>query len=105
MERRRLVDELNTLGRAGRGLLIDSRLAPHSTESNIEEEFARYRREVMAGYDRVASLVRTKVAILQVNRLLTGQASEFQAFDAEEDAIEYLLHGPPPSRRPSRAPI
>lgn len=104
MERRRLVEELNTLGRAGRGLLIDSRLAPHSTEANLEDEFARYRREVMAGYDRVASLVRTKVAILQVNRLLTGQASEFQAFDDEAEATEYLLHGPPPSRRPSRAP-
>jgi hypothetical protein len=105
LERRRLVEELNTLGRAGRGLLIDSRLAPHSTEAHLEEEFARYRREVMAGYERVASLVRTKVAILQVNRLLTGQASEFQAFDDEAEAIEYLLHGPPPSRRPSRAPL
>lgn len=105
MERRRLVDELNVLGRAGRSLLIDSRLAPHSTEANLQDEFARYRREVMAGYDRVASLVRTKVAILQVNRLLTGQASEFHAFDTEEEAIEYLLYGPPPSRRPSRAPL
>ena len=103
MERRRLVDELNAIGRAGRGLLIDSRLAPHSTESQLEDEFARYRREVMVGYDRVASLVRTKVAILQVNRLLTGQASEFQAFDDEAEAIDYLLHGPPP-KRPSRAP-
>lgn len=105
MERRRLVEELNVLGRAGRGLLIDSRLAPHSTETHLEEEFARYRREVMVGYERVASLVRTKVAILQVNRLLSGQAPSFQAFDDEAEAIDYLLNGPPPSRRPSRVVI
>jgi hypothetical protein len=104
-ERRRLVEELNAVGRDGRGLLIDSRLAPHSTEAQLEEEFARYRREVMAGYVRVASLVRTKVAILQVNRLLAGQGPAFQAFDDEAEAIEYLLNGPPPSRRPSRAPL
>lgn len=103
LERRRLVEELNTLGRAGRGLLIDSRLAPHSTENQLEDEFARYRREVMAGYDRVASLVRTKVAILQVNRLLSGQGSAFQAFDDEAEAVDYLLNGPAP-RRSSRAP-
>ena len=105
-ESRRVVEELNRLGRAGKGLLIDSRLAPHSTESQLEDEFRRYRQEVMAGYDRVASLVRTKVAILQVNRLLVGQAPAFQAFDSEGDAIEYLLHGPSkrPSKRPSRAP-
>lgn len=102
-ERRRLMGELNAIGRAGRGLLIDSRLAPHSTEAQLEEEFTRYRREVMAGYERVASLVRTKVAILQVNRLLSGQASEFQVFDDETEAIEYLLTGATP-KRPSRAP-
>jgi hypothetical protein len=90
-ERSRLVEQLNAIGRHGRGLLIDSRAAPHSTEGRLDEEFRRYRREVMLGFDRVAALVRTKVGILQVNRLCAGQASAFQVFDDEEQAIASLL--------------
>jgi len=96
-ERCRLVEQLNSLGRQGRGLLIDSRSAPHSTESHLDEEFRRYRREVMSGFDRVAALVRTKVAILQVNRLCAGQASAFQVFNDESDAVTYLLGADPSS--------
>jgi hypothetical protein len=97
-ERLRLVEQLNALGRRGRGLLVDSRTAPHSTESQLDEEFRRYRREVMLGFDRVAALVRTKVGILQVKRLCAGQASAFQVFDDEEAAIASLLSesAPPP---------
>ena len=90
-ERLRLVEQLNTIGRKGRSLLIDSRSAPHSTEAQLDDEFRRYRREVMSGFERVAALVRTKVAILQVNRLCAGQASAFQVFNEEQDAIAYLL--------------
>jgi hypothetical protein len=100
-ERRRLVEQLNVIGRRGRALLIDSRQAPHSTESLLDEEFRRYRREVMLGFDRVAALVRTKVGMLQVNRLCAGQASAFGVFDDEATAIASLLSddvgGPLPS--------
>jgi hypothetical protein len=99
-ERLRLVEQLNALGRRGRGLLIDSRTAPHSTESHLDEEFRRYRREVMLGFDRVAALVRTKVGILQVKRLCAGQAAAFQVFDDEAAAIASLLaeSSEPPAR-------
>lgn len=90
-ERRRLSEQLDTIGRTGRGLLIDSRQAPHSTESRWDEEFRRYRRDVMSGYPRVAALVRTKVAILQVQRLCAGQAADFQVFDDEVAALAHLL--------------
>ena len=93
VERLRLVEQLNALGRRGRGLLIDSRTAPHSTERDLDEEFRRYRREVMLGFERVAALVRTKVGILQVNRLCAGQASDFEVFDDEAAAVASLLGG------------
>jgi hypothetical protein len=97
-ERSRLVEELNAIGRRGRGLLIDSRAAPHSTEGRLDDEFRRYRREVMLGFDQVAALVRTKVGMLQVNRLCAGQASAFQVFDDEAQAIASLLVDGPEDR-------
>lgn len=103
-ERARLVAQLDAIGRCARALLIDSRLAPHSTETQWGEEFQRYRRDVLFGYQRVASLVRTKAAILQVNRLCRGQATAFQVFNDEGAAVEYLLRGGP-SRHVARAPL
>lgn len=101
-ERRLLCEALDQLGRAGRGLLIDSRAAPHSTDERLQEQFRRFRLEVARGFDRVAALVRTKVGILQVQRLVanTSEAS-VQPFDDEVAAIAFLLGQAPP--RPSRA--
>jgi hypothetical protein len=95
-ERFRLVEQLNSLGRIGRGLLIDSRAAPHSTEGDMKDEFERFRSEVARGFQRVAILVRTKVGILQVRRLGAPQ-SAIQAFDDEAVALEHLLGEPPRS--------
>jgi hypothetical protein len=99
LERSLLVEKLNSIGRAGRGLLIDSRSAPHSTDDNLQEEFRRFRVDVARGYERVATIVRTKVAILQVNRLCADQAQTVQPFDDEAAAIGYLL-----SQLPEAAP-
>jgi hypothetical protein len=90
-ERVLLVEKLNGIGRAGRGLLIDSRVAPSSTDDHMQEEFRRFRLEVSRGYERVATLVRTKVAILQVNRLCADQTVSIRAFNEEPDAVSYLL--------------
>ena len=95
-ERLLLVSALNTIGRAGRCLLIDSRAAPHSTDQELEHEFRRFRLEVASGFDRVAALVRTKVGILQVNRLCADGA--VQPFNDEAAAIAYLLEAYPPDR-------
>jgi hypothetical protein len=95
-ERLLLGEALDKLGRTGRGLLIDSRVAPHSTDERLHEEFRRFRLEVARGFDRVAALVRTKVAILQVNRLVADSTSSVQPFDDEAAAIAYLLGQPAP---------
>jgi hypothetical protein len=97
-ERSLLVERLNIIGRAGRGLLIDSRDAPHSTDNQLQEEFRRFRLEVARGFERVATVVRTKVGILQVHRLCADQNVSVQPFDDETAAIAYLLsHLPDPS--------
>jgi hypothetical protein len=94
-ERLLLGEMLDKLGRTGRGLLIDSRVAPHSTDALLQGEFHRFRVEVARGFDRVAALVRSKVGILQVHRLVTDSVlSNVQAFDDEAAAIAHLL-GPP----------
>jgi hypothetical protein len=98
-ERLLLGEALDKLGRAGKGLLIDSRIAPHSTDDRLHEEFRRFRLEVARGFDRVAALVRTKVGILQVNRLIADSTSSVQPFDDEAAAIAYLLGQPPPGGR------
>jgi len=95
-ERLLLGEALDRLGRAGRGLLIDSRVAPSSTDERLKEEFRRFRVDVSRGFDRVAALVRTKVGILQVNRLVADAISNVQAFDSEAAAIAYLLGTPAP---------
>ena len=91
LERSLLVEKLNSIGRSGRGLLIDSRSAPHSTDDKLQEEFRRFRVDVARGFERVATLVRTKVAILQVNRLCAEQTQTVQPFDDEAAAVSYLL--------------
>lgn len=98
-ERLLLGEALDKLGRSGRGLLIDSRRAPHSTDERLHEEFRRFRLEVARGFDRVAALVRTKVGILQVNRLIADSTASVQPFDDEAAAIAYLLGQPPPRSR------
>ena len=100
LERSLLVEKLNGLGRAGRGLLIDSRSAPHSTDDKLQDEFRRFRVDVSRGFERVATLVRTKVAILQVNRLCADQALAVQPFDDEAAAIAYLLSQLPSAPTP-----
>jgi hypothetical protein len=90
-ERQLLGEALSRIGRAGRGLLVDSRQAPHSTDDRMAEEFRRFRLEIARGFDAVATVVRTKVGMLQVRRLGTDPTSAVQAFDEESAAIEYLL--------------
>lgn len=95
-ERALVAENLDALGRKGRGLLIDSRLAPHSTEDRLKDEFLRLRDEVVRDFERVAVLVRSKVGLLQVRRLAVEHTVPVHAFDDEAAAIAYLLGGSPP---------
>lgn len=103
-ERLLLGEALDRLGRAGRGLLIDSRKAPSSTDDRLSDEFKRFRVDVSRGFDRVAALVRTKVGILQVNRLVNDSLTNVHAFDDEAAAIAYLLGTAVPAPRGSLRP-
>jgi hypothetical protein len=100
-ERLLLGEALDKLGRQGRALLIDSRAAPRSTDERLEGEFRRFRLEVLEGFAPVAVVVRTKIGILQVNRLVAATASSVQAFD-DEGGRDRLSAGVAPLRRSVR---
>lgn len=81
---------LDAMGRAG-ALLVDSRLAPASTDFEMGTEFRALRREVERGFDRVAVLVQTKLGVLQANRLKTDNPSRvMRVFDDEQEAIAFV---------------
>jgi hypothetical protein len=91
VERQNVGLQLDAIGR-GKALLIDSRLAPASTDFELGAEFKALRREVERGFERVAILVKTKVGVLQANRLKDEDASRFmRVFDEERDAIAFLV--------------
>lgn len=91
-ERERLCSEFDAIGRIGRALLIDARSAPVSTDEKLHEPFSRFRLEVARGFSCVATLVRTKVGMLQVSRLAAAQQISVRPFDDEGAAISYLLN-------------
>lgn len=81
---------LDGVGRGG-ALLIDSRLAPPSTDFELGVEFRALRREVERGFERVAVLVQTKLGILQATRLKEEDPSRvMRVFDDEQEALVFL---------------
>lgn len=90
-ERYNVGQVLDAIGRGG-NLLVDSRLAPPSTDFELGVEFRALRREVERGFERVAVLVKTKLGILQANRLKEEDpARVMRVFDDEPEAIAFLL--------------
>ena len=82
---------LDAMGR-GSALLVDSRLAPASTDFEHGAEFKALRREVERGFARVAVLVQTKLGVLQANRLRPEDSARImRVFDDEKEAIAFLL--------------
>lgn len=82
---------LDAIGR-GDALLVDSRLAPASTDFELSTEFKALRREVERGFTRVAVLVKTKLGVLQANRLRPENSSRvMRVFDDEQEAIAFLV--------------
>jgi len=90
-EAARVQAALDRVGRSGRGLLVDSRRAPHGTDGRLSREFAEFRRAIRSDFRAIAILVRTKVGVLQATRLKTedGMCAE-GIFDDESAAIAYL---------------
>lgn len=90
--------QLDALGRAGRGILIDSRLGPPSTDFEHGAEFCELRRETERGFSRIAVLVQTKLGVLQAHRIAAQDKSGLVVFENESDAAEFA-RGPANSRR------
>lgn len=82
--------QMDALGRAGRGILIDSRLAPHSTDFEHGAEFGELRRETVRGFTRIAVLVQTKLGVLQSHRIAAQDKTGLVVFENEADAVEFL---------------
>lgn len=85
--------QLDAIGRAGRNILIDSRLAPPSTDFEHGAEFKELRRETERGFVRVAVLVQSKLGVLQAHRIATQDKSGLLVFEDEPEAIEYVKGG------------
>lgn len=91
--------ELNRLGRRGKHLLVDTRLAMGNNDSAFEVAFAPHRQRMAQGFARVAIVVQTPLGRLQNQRLVEeakpieraplamGALRVFMSFD---DALAYL---------------
>jgi hypothetical protein len=85
--------QLDALGRAGRSILIDSRLAPPSTDFEHGPEFCELRKEIERGFIRIAVLVQTKLGVLQAHRIATQDRSGLLVFEKEQDAVQFVTGG------------
>ena len=91
-ERRRIGAALDQIGRARKRLLVDSRLAPLSTDDRLASEFMALREEIGRGFERTAVVVNSKIGILQANRLNreTTLDGALAAFENDRDALAFL---------------
>lgn len=78
------------LGRAGRMLLVDLRESPLRNDPEYEQAFAKHRLAMIAGYERVAVLIRTEVGRLQVLRHAREDGSDVRVFYDEWAALDHL---------------
>jgi eukaryotic-like serine/threonine-protein kinase len=91
-ERRRIGSALDRLGRQRKGLLVDSRRAPLSTDDRLAAAFMALREEIGRDFERTAVVVNTKIGILQANRLNreTTLNGALAAFESESEALAFL---------------
>jgi hypothetical protein len=92
--------QMDAFGRTGRGILIDSRLAPPSTDFEHGLEFGELRRETVRGFIRIAVLVQTKLGVLQSHRIAAQDKTGLVVFEHEADAVEFLKAAPLSKRVP-----
>lgn len=79
--------------RGRHGLLVDIREAPLRTDPSFEARFARHRTAMLAGYARVAVLVRSAVGKLQVARHARQDGMTVYVAEDEAAAIAYAAGG------------
>lgn len=89
-----LIALMDRLGRSERCVLSDVRLAPGRNDPAFEAAFARVRRQAFTGFRRAATLVQSKVGLLQMSRLIREDRMERMASDNEAELLAYLGFGP-----------
>ena len=85
-----LLREQSIGDRAKLGLLVDLREGPFRNDESFENALARYRVELFAGWGALATILRTAIGRLQVNRLAREDRREMQVFTEEAEALAYL---------------
>lgn len=100
---RDLVDALDRLGRKGKSLLVDTRLAPPRNDKDFERAFAPVRAALIRDMERIAVLTRTVTGQLQVQRHARESGESIFVFVSERDALHYLRTGIDPTRTPEKA--
>ncbi len=89
------------VGRTGRGLLVDSRLAPGRNDPAFEVVMTEFRRRALPGFAAAAVLVQSAMGRLQAQRITRQEGTDQLVTSDEAEAVAHLLkHTPaPPARR------
>ncbi len=91
------------VGRTGRGLLVDSRLAPGRNDPDFEAVMSEFRRRALPGFAATAVLVQSAAGRLQAQRITRQDGTDQLVTSDEAAALAYLLlqaKGPPARRLP-----
>lgn len=89
-----LIAIMDRLGRADRCVLSDVRLAPGRNDPAFEAAFAQVRKQAFVGFRKAATLVQSKVGLLQLSRLIKQERMNRMASDNEAELLAYLGFGP-----------
>jgi hypothetical protein len=96
---------LDRLGRIGKRLLVDTRLAVGNNDPSFEANFAVHRKRMANGFERVALLVQTIIGKLHNERLVQeDRAVGPRVFLDEESALGYLREVTPLATRRNARP-
>jgi hypothetical protein len=85
-----VVSAIQRLDRSQHVLLLDFRDAPARNDAAFEQALSPYRTEITRGFRRTASLTRSMVGQLQMQRLAKVDGAEMRTFDNESDAVAWL---------------
>jgi hypothetical protein len=86
-----VVDVLESVERARHCLLMDMRDGPtYNPNPEFERILGEYRPRIVAGFAKVAVLVKTSVGKLQVTRMAREHEQDIRVFDDETEALAFL---------------
>jgi hypothetical protein len=82
--------ELDQIGRSRWALLIDLRRVRGAADPRLDEAMARATRPLLAGFPRVAVIVRSATGALQLKRHLREEGPSRDVFQDEAAALAFL---------------